>query len=295
MSRVFKDALLDMGHEVTYLQVETLQMTRSHEFRYPYIYQANDYDYIFVGQTHINFEIRRNNSAPIIYIQTEYTWYPGCWNPEFILMTHPEIIEKMCFENPQHLFYKKDQLWFGGMWREKDITDHHIDTKNYGIYYMGYTNSNDHSYGRQRSIYNERAEIVGRLQHKRLIFVRSANYTPSYFKIMGKWDAGLVMDGTDAYFSPKAIEYAAHNVIPIIWVGDDMLKVKYYTKMGYEHMVNCYFAFCDKDIEEFYTLSNSTKKKLRAGCKEFVKKFEAKKLLPEIFDWIKMVKEVWVG
>lgn len=216
----------------------------------------NTYDFILVFQTEICFKIscKWKKKVPIVYWDTEFTWYPSCINADYIFFTHPEREEMFVRYYPQFLKSLKCSLLLPCI-LPKAKDDVLTRKRKKGIYYMGTLTTQDKRTYYQRTIYNNRLNICSDLACAGILDILISDYE-NYDEIMKYWEFGLNIDGEGSYFSPRPIEFIREGVIPIIYVGLDLRARQYYEDLGFRDKVNCYFYNGNKntlyDKKEFY-------------------------------------------
>ncbi|MHA1747708.1 MAG: hypothetical protein ACTSYF_03595 [Promethearchaeota archaeon] len=290
-----------MGHEVDFIAFEELietyslkEKTNALVFKDPLLLEINHpVDLIFIFQTDFTFRIKSINNAPVIYYHTEYTWYPSCINPDFILAVHPEM--ERIFERfyPPFLKSVKDFFWFKSFIIPEDFKTDFNRKRKWGLHWIGMTCTEDHYTPIQRKIYDPRAKIVGNLQEIGLLESWKPQYTSrnKFIKTIAQWEMGLVVDGTNTYFSPRAIELSAAGTIPVIYVGKDHRIRRYYEDAGFINEYNCFMFHNIPDLQLLLYTFDYEDKSFPLRKKELQEwafdKFGYEKKFNDLFDLIK--------
>lgn len=263
--RILKKSLELLGHEVIhkdthfinhfYSNAENLNYHTPIKLRF-----EEDHDLVIVCQTEDCYEIETDKF--IIYYHSEFTWSPSCVNFDLLVSTFPECFARFYRRYPQYLKNCNGNfLWIKHLFIPEEFPDPKLEKK-HGIFWMGATCTDNHEEYEQRTIYNNRAEIVGKSQNLGIIDSYMHNYSKDYIKAMSKYTGGLIVDGTGSYFSPRSIEYGAAGVIPIIFIGNDHYAREYYESAGFYHNVNCWMFRTIEELAEFNTLSKENTDRL---------------------------------
>lgn len=303
-TRIMRDTLRDMKHDVEFLEVEMLESgmevnlsndakvsaIKVHHkvFKLDVIVNGTDFDIVIVGSTQLSFYIL--NCDKVLYYHTELIWHPSCTNPTHLAGLFPEFVPYFERYYPKVLRKVKDTMFLNHFVRKKDIPviPDNVPRKP-GIHYCGSLFTHDNREWRYRTIYDRRFEVVADLKTKGIIDLHPSNYEfNQYFQEMANWECGLVVNPTGGYNSPRAYEYIACGVVPVFWVGTDWREKHYLRKFGFKPYGNCGFLseslWSNEDYDDIYPDIES----LREGSLELAKGFDAETVLKKVLDWVMM-------
>lgn len=279
---ILMEALKLMGHEVTEFNIRTypnLINQRYSVYKEPIpIKPEGDFDYIFIVQSAWN--CINKTKIPCVYYSTEALWYPSCENPDFIMSVFPEMEAVMTQKYPRHLANCKYFMDF----QICHIPDKFIDvSKKKGIFWQGWDFADDIGTAEYRQVYKYRKKVVSDLYYKEWLNVKRPNYGQNFLWEICQWEAGLVVDGYNTFFSPRPIELAFAKSIPIIWLQNEIHR-KYYNERGFIHKENCFMFDKVSKVKEYIQLSDEKKLELGNNAHtSIVERYHYKKKLEVLF------------